>query len=424
MIKDDLLFRKCQKLRPLIAEKADHLWLAYITSETLKARLEAETLIEMSWVQTFGKRIDQQQILLSLPESTNQRGQYPIGSVFYGTKSQGEVALRDTDLVKHMGIFAITGSGKTVTCHHLIKGLIQQKKPFLVIDWKRAYRRLQTQFPNLHVFGIGHKDVTPLNWNPLQPPPGVHPDTWISIVADSLDRSHLSGPGTADIFIQTFCQLFDQSPDTLPTFKEALMLVTSRPERGRRMLWRDTCMRILRSFCLGSAADALNPKSPRPFESLLKLPCILEIDYELPKQIRVFLSDIILRWVHLYRLREGETNSLRHVLFLEEAHNLFPRGHDPHATTSIETLLREVRSFGQGLVIISQHPSMMPTFVLGNTNTLLFLGLQHEDDIRAATRALFLPSEDSFILDQLKVGEGILKVKGRISPCFVRINAP
>ena len=37
----------CRKLRPLIGTKADALWLAYTTSETMKARQEAESLIYM-----------------------------------------------------------------------------------------------------------------------------------------------------------------------------------------------------------------------------------------------------------------------------------------------------------------------------------------------------------------------------------------
>jgi DNA helicase HerA-like ATPase len=49
--------------------------------------------------------------------------------------------------------------------------------------------------------------------------------------------------------------------------------------------------------------------------------------------------------------------------------------------------VREIRSFGQGLVFISQHPSLMPIFVLGNCNTLIMLGLSHESDMGYANIA-------------------------------------
>jgi hypothetical protein len=48
------------------------------------------------------------------------------------------------------------------------------------------------------------------------------------------------------------------------------------------------------------------------------------------------------------------------------------------------------------------------------------LGLQHEDDIFTAKHALFLNKGDEVFLDRLRVGEGIVKIKGRINPCHVR----
>jgi DNA helicase HerA-like ATPase len=187
------------------------------------------------------------------------------------------------------------------------------------------------------------------------------------------------------------------------------------------MLWRDSCSRILRTFTFGPAAGAFNARHPVAFEELLDGPVVIELDQELPKPLRVFLTDIVLRWIHLYRLGQGETDLLRHVTFLEEVHNLFPKNViERHATNSLENVFREIRGFGEGLVSITQHPSLMPIYILGNCNTQIYLGLQHEDDIQTAKRALFLEHRDEIFLDHLAVGEGIVKIKGRINPCFVK----
>jgi hypothetical protein len=181
-------------------------------------------------------------------------------------------------------------------------------------------------------------------------------------------------------------------------------------------------MRILRTFCLsGGAAGAFNARHPLKLEDLLDKPVIIELDQELPKPLRVLMGDLLLRWIHLHRLGQGETDRLRHVTFLEEVHNLFPRSHVEHQTTnSLENVFREIRSFGEGLVSITQHPSLIPIYVLGNCNTQIYLGLQHADDIMTAGRALFLEREDEAFLDRLKVGEGIVKIKGRTGPCYVK----
>ena len=61
---------------------------------------------------------------------------------------------------------------------------------------------------------------------------------------------------------------------------------------------------------------------------------------------------------------------------------------------SLESLFREIRSFGEGLVYITQHPSLTPIYLTGNSNTLIILGLQNEDDVTAAKKALFLQRDE------------------------------
>ncbi|MBI4328210.1 MAG: ATP-binding protein [Chloroflexi bacterium] len=125
------------------------------------------------------------------------------------------------------------------------------------------------------------------------------------------------------------------------------------------MLWADSCLRILRTFIFGPASGAFNARHPIKLEDLLTHPVIFELVQELPKPLRVFFSDVILRWTHLYRLGQGETHWLRHVTVLEEVHNLFPKTNlEKQVTNSLENIFREIRGFGKGLVNITQHPSL------------------------------------------------------------------
>jgi DNA helicase HerA-like ATPase len=187
------------------------------------------------------------------------------------------------------------------------------------------------------------------------------------------------------------------------------------------MLWQDSCGRILKTFIFGPAAGAFNARHPVKFETLLEQPVVIELDQELPKPLRVFMSDVVLRWIHLYRLSQGETDELRHVVCLEEVHNLFPRSQSEKQTTnSLEIVFREIRGFGEGLISITQHPSLIPVYILGNCNTQIYLALQHEEDIITSKRALFMEEGDEVFLDRLRVGEGIVKIKGRVDPCMVR----
>jgi hypothetical protein len=428
---DEELRAICQKLKPLMGTRADALWIAYLTSQTPQAKRETEALIHMVAARYLSGRVDDHRILLPPPTAEAASGEFLLGKVIYGQSELFPLYLRRENFVKQIGIYSITGGGKTNCAQQLLLGLLEQNIPFLVIDWKRSYRALRTlNRPNtqkLRVFTVGRKSASMFQWNPLRAPPGVHPKTWISIVAEALEKSHISGPGVADVLIEALDKKFEETgvyqgiADKYPNFFDAREELERVQFKGRRMLWQDSALRIIRSFIFGPAAGAFNARNPIRLEELLEQPVIIELDQELPKPLRVFLNDIILRWIHLYRLGQGESDELKHVTFLEECHHLFPQGHiEKQATNSLETVFREIRGFGEGLVSITQHPSLLPVYVLGNCNTQIYLGLQHEDDIFTAKRSLFLNRGDEVFLDRLSVGEGIVKIKGRVDPCYVK----
>jgi DNA helicase HerA-like ATPase len=421
----------CKKLKPLLGKRADALWTAYVTAETPRSKQETEALIQLLATQYLSAHVSDDPILLPPPSDEDAAGEFLLGSICYGRTPLKPLYLRRDNFIRHLGIFATTGAGKTNVAQLLLLGLLNKNIPFLVVDWKRSYHLLRSvpveKAKDILVYSVGRKGHEPFHWNPLRGPPGVHPKTWISAVAEALEKSHLSGPGVADILIEALDKQFeafgfyDGEHDQYPNFFDAAAALDRVQFKGRRMLWQDSCLRILRTFTFGPTAGAFNARHPLELETLLNRPVIIELDQELPKPLRVFLSDIILRWIHLYRLSQGETEQLRHVIFLEEVHNLFPRSQAEHqATNSLENVFREIRGFGEGLVSITQHPSLIPIYILGNCNTQIYLGLQHEEDIFTARRSLFLEKGEEVYLDRLKVGEGIVKIKGRTGPCLVK----
>src|SRR5207253_307964 len=102
------------------------------------------------------------------------------------------------NFIKQIGIFSMTGGGKTNVAQILLLGLLEKNVPFLVVDWKRSYRAIRTlSLPKtnlIQIYSVGRKSASPFHWNPLRGPPGVHPKTWISVIAEALEKSHVSGP--------------------------------------------------------------------------------------------------------------------------------------------------------------------------------------------------------------------------------------
>ena len=417
----------CRKLKPIIGEKADELWYMWLASDLLERKeLELDIQIIAEKVLKHGPLQDKI-ILLPPPSEEQAKGDFILGKVIYRDKKLFPLYLREEDFIKQVGIFSITGGGKTNTGMLLALQLLKKKIPFMVIDWKRQWRSMLSlnNFPELkdvQVYTIG-RDVLPFLWNPFRPPPNIDYKSWISVIVECLEKSHLAGLGVGDIFIRIYEKLFNEikSENFYPNFYDGLRELGKIKVGGREFLWWQSTKRIFNSFTFGSASKSFNTRNPIKLEELLEKPVILELDQEMPKPLRIFFMEMIIRFIHLHRLGQGEGEKLRHVLFLEEIHNIFQKmKYEKDKIDSLENVYREIRSFGQGLVSITQHPSLLPTYVLGNSRTLIFLALQHQEDIEAARKAIFIPRDDEVYLNMLKTGQGITKIMERINPCLVQ----
>ena len=434
MKKSEEIEETCKRLKPVIGDKAQELWYMYL-AENEKNRKDLTLDIEIIAEKLLKKdALEHQTILLEPPSLYDSLGFFTVGDVIYNNKTLHKLSLSPEDFIKQVGIFAVTGEGKTNLAFLLALELLKMGIPFFAIDWKRSWRGLLSlkdgipKVKDVQVFTIG-RDVARFPWNPLRPPPGVHYKSWLGVITEVLEKSHLGGAGVADFFLRIFEKKFRElgfdngkEKDFYPNFFDGKAELSGMRVYARELLWKQSASRIFRDFTFGPAAKSFNARDPIKLEELLDKPVILELDLEMPKSLRTFFTEIILRWIHLYRLGQGETNELRNVLFLEEVHNLFPKSRIERETSnSLENVYREIRSFGQGLVSITQHPSMLPIYILGNSHTQIFLGLQHEDDIRAARKSLFLGREQEEYLNILKTGEAIVKIKNRINPCHVKI---
>lgn len=418
----------CRKLKPIIGAKADELWYMWLASDLLERKeLEIEIQLIAEKALKHGPLQDKV-VLLSPPEEDQAKGDFVLGNVIYRDKKLFPLCLKDEDFIKQIGIFSITGGGKTNVGMLLALQLLKRKVPFTVIDWKRQWRSMLSlpDFPeleNVEVYTVG-RDVVPFLWNPFRPPPNIDYRTWISVIVECLEKSHLGGFGVGDFFIRIYEKLFrEMKGDAFyPNFHDGLRELSKIKVGGREYLWWQSTKRIFNSFIFGPSSKSFNTRNPIKLEELLEKPVILELDQEMPKPLRIFLSEIILRFIHLYRLSQGESDKkLRGVLFLEEMHNLFQvNKYEKGRIDSLENVYREIRSFGQGLVSITQHCSVLPTHVLGNAHTLIFLLQQHQDDIEAARRSLFISRDDEVYLNMLKTGQGIVKIAERINPCLVQ----
>jgi hypothetical protein len=72
----------CRKLKPIIGDRADRYWLAYL-SEDYRSRQELETALQILAVKYLGADVEDPKVHLSAPRRDAAAGEYPLGSVVY-----------------------------------------------------------------------------------------------------------------------------------------------------------------------------------------------------------------------------------------------------------------------------------------------------------------------------------------------------
>jgi len=418
------LFRK---LKPVLGKEIDALWLAYNTQTDARSRAEIVgilySLASKYLDETFDKKL-----LLSVPEREVIDGEYRLGSVAYAGEELYPFALRENEWLRHVGIFGTTGSGKTNCAFLLLRELAAKKKPFLIFDWKRNYRDLLSfdEFRELKIYTVG-RDIAPLFFNPLIPPEGTQPETWLKKLIEVMCHAYFLGEGVAYLLQKAIDRVYSDygvydGAGDFPTFQDVLSILEKMEVKGRKALWMDSTLRTLGVLCFGEYGRVLNVRKPYPMADLLKENVVLELD-ALTNSDKTFFIEALLLWIHHFRLSEGAREVFKHALLIEEAHHILLRKKQEMTGTEAITdiILREIRELGEAIVLIDQHPSLISMPALGNTYTTVCFGLKHRADMGTISESLLLEREQVDFLGQLETGTAIVKLQGRhFKPFLVR----
>lgn len=418
------LFRK---LRPILGSEIDALWIAYNTQTDVRSRMEILGVLYSLASKCLGESYEKK-LLLSVPESEAIDGEYKLAKVVYAGEEVCDFGLRESEWIRHIAVFGATGSGKTNCAYIILRELARKAKPFLVFDWKRSYRDLLSldEFEDTLVFTVG-RDVSPFYFNPLIPPEGTKPETWLKKLIEVMCHAYFLGEGVAYLLQKAIDRVYEQKgvyseTRDWPTFKDVLAEVEKFKAKGRQALWMDSTLRTLGVLCFGEFGRVLNSRQTIALETLLNKKVILELD-ALTNSDKTFFTEALLLWIHHFRLSEGNREVFKHAIVIEEAHHILLRKKQEiegrEAVTDV--MLREIRELGEAIVLIDQHPSLISLPALGNTYATICFGLKHKEDMQTISESILLERSEVDFLGQLETGYAIVKLQGRFfKPFLVR----
>jgi hypothetical protein len=427
--KTEYIRQLCRSLRPILGDRISQVFEAYCAEDD-NGKQQIETYLELLSTKHLPASLDGNEPGLIPPSEKQACGAYTIGSVVYASRYLYDFGLREEEWIQHVGVFGRSGAGKTNVGFVILKQLQDKGKPVLIFDWKRNYRDLLAlpEFKNLEVYTIG-RNIAPFTFNPLIPPKGTNPKTWLKKLIEVIAHAYLLGNGVMYLLQQAVDAVYEEAGvysgqiERWPTFRDVLEKARNRDARGREAGWLSSTLRALSCLCFGDMDRLVNTGENQNLEHILSKTVILELD-ALTQQDKIFFVEALLLWIHHRRMIEKQRETFKHAILIEEAHHIFSgeRRSLVGGQSVMEITFREIREFGESLIILDQHPSQISLPALGNTYCTICMNLKHKTDINAMAQCLLLDSEKD-VLGTLKVGQAIVKLQGRIARPF-QIEVP
>ncbi|MBI3336421.1 ATP-binding protein, partial [Candidatus Peregrinibacteria bacterium] len=229
-----------------------------------------------------------------------------------------------------------------------MQGLTAQGIPWLVFDWKRAgYRDLLATHHNVRVFTVG-RDISPFSFNPLIPPPRVELIAWFKQFIQCISHAYFLGHGCEVIFQDVL------GKDTKTLF-DVLKKLHTYPANWRKLQWLQSAERAVKALCYGTIIHVLNVEHTPPIHHWLNQNLVFELDALTESEAKFFV-EILMSAIYFYK-RENQHRAL-HVSVIEEAHHLLQKENwNVEAKSVMDKIFREIREYGEALVVIDQMPS-------------------------------------------------------------------
>ena len=130
---------------------------------------------------------------------------------------------------------------------------------------------------------------------------------------------------------------------------------------------------------------------------------------------------------------KAQKNMLLHMTVVEEAHNVLARPSIDNSGTGnpqqvvadlFGNMLSEIRSYGEGLMLVDQVPTRLIDDAIRNTNYKIAHRLSAKEDIDVMASALGLHTDQAGLIPLLQQGQAIITSDKDDAASWVKINKP
>lgn len=375
-----------------------------------------------------------------------------LGCIFDLGKAYTEnrVKLDVKSLTQHVFVTGSTGCGKNETIYKLINETKQVGTKFLVIEpAKGEYKNV---FGDVNVFGTNPLIMPLLRINPFSFPTGVHVLEHIdrlteifnvcwpmySAMPAVLKKAMLDAYESCGWDLRLSVNRLSQGEDVYPSFLDLFLslekvITESAYSEEVKSNYSGALLTRVESLTNGLNGEIFSVNELSDMV-LFDENCIIDLSRVGSQETKSLIMGILIMRLSEYRMTGANTpnSALKHLTVLEEAHNILKRVSTEQsqegsnmAGKSVEMItnaIAEMRTYGEGFVIVDQSPTSVDKAAIKNTNTKIVMRLPDEDDRKVSGKAAGMNDKQIDEIAKLPTGVAVVYQNDWVSPVLCKID--
>ena len=377
---------------------------------------------------------------------------FELGNIFHMNHEENtEVDLAKQSFASHTFITGSTGSGKSNTVYQILSEAKKQKTKFLVVEpAKGEYKTVFGMEKGVSVYGT-NPELTPLlRINPFSFPTGIH-------VLEHLDRlveifnvcwpMYAAMPAVLKNAVEKSYSDCGWNLNTsknkyseaiFPTFADVAANVktiidSSEYDNENKGAYKGSLLTRLQSLTNGIngmifVQDEINAAE------LFDENVIVDLSRVGSSETKSLIMGMLILKMQEHRMTTAQNinEPLKHIMVLEEAHNILRRTSVEQSTEganllgkSVEMLanaIAEMRTYGEGFIIVDQAPGLLDMSAIRNTNTKIIMRLPDLTDRELVGKAANLNEDQITELAKLPCGVAAVYQNEWVQPVLCKVN--
>lgn len=380
--------------------------------------------------------------------------QIPLGKIVHmGKRTDNNVELSLKEFRSHCFITGSTGSGKSNTTYQLLNQFVQNGIRFLVIEpAKGEYKLAFGKLKGINIFWTSAYRYQLLRINPFRFPKEIHVLEHIDRLIEIFNACwplYSAMPAILKSAIERSYEVcgwdmmksvhFDTQKGVYPTFatlKEQLEMVIgeSNYSNDTKNDYIGALVTRVNSLTTGIMGSVLCDPDDIDDEVLFDQNTIVDLSRVGSAETKALIMGVLVMRLSEHRMScgEGMNRDLEHVTILEEAHNLLRRTNTEQSQDSanvagksvemISNAIAEMRTYGEGFIIVDQSPTSVDISAIKNTNTKIVMRLPERADFETVGSTFALAEDQLREISRLGRGRAIVSQSGWIEPVMVEIE--